>query len=163
LLQQTETKTQKTQAMKAAKFFLAMSLALMITGMDAVRSDASNPLTGNAGSSTAGKSITYVVNIDPNGSPAGYAFKYYVMITDDRGNVVGSPQPFRIGTWSYEFREAGIVSGSRTAWMVLDPHFISPNAYIFLPSTMAGPFVAGTSYYFTLTPQKTGNSATTKN
>jgi len=149
--------------MKATKFFLALSLALIILGMNAVRSDASNPLTGNAGSSTAGKEITYVVNIAQTGNPSGYSYKYYVMITDERGNVVGSAQPFRFGTWTYLFRESGMVQGSRTARMVLDPNFNSPNAYYFLPSTLPGPFVAGNSYSFTLTPVKSGSSVTTKN
>jgi hypothetical protein len=151
----------KTKAMKATKLFFALSLALILTGMNSINSYAANNI-GGSGTANNPMVVTFIVNIAQPSNPAGLTCRYWVVLTDDRGVAVGKAQPFRLGQWSYTFTESGTVLGSRTARMVTDPTLSCLGAYIFLPSSMSGPFGAGRTYTFTLTPQKVnsgGNGA----
>ena len=142
--------------MKAIKFFFALSFALMMTGMNAVNSNAANTI--GSGSTNNPQVITYVVNIVQPVDLAGFNCRYWLVITDARGAAVGKPQPFRMGQWSYTFSETGTVQGNRTAKMVADPQLTCKDAYVIPPSTLQGPFGPGRTYTFTLTPQKSAGS-----
>jgi hypothetical protein len=142
------------KAMKTTKFFIALSFALIFTGINAIYSQSLNNTTGGSGSATGGGEITYVVNIVPTDGLALSGNTFFVMVTDNLGNPVSKPQPFRFGLWTYAFQETGFIKGSRTARMESNSHSIGSNAYFVTPSTLAGPFLPGRTYNFILTPVK---------
>jgi hypothetical protein len=140
--------------MKTTKFYIALSFALILTGINATYSNTFNNTAGGSASVAGGNEITYMVNITPTDSLAWSGNTFYVMVTDNLGNPVGKPQPFRFGQWTYSFQETGHVKGSRTARMESNSHSIGLNSYFVPPSTLAGPFVPGRVYTFILTPVK---------
>jgi hypothetical protein len=125
-----------------------------MTGINATYSNTLNNTGGGSASAAGGNEITYVVNITPTDGLALSGNTFNIMITDDLGNPVSKPQPFRFGLWTYAFYETGVIKGSRTARMESNSHSIGLNSYFVPPSTLAGPFVPGRVYSFILTPGK---------
>jgi hypothetical protein len=142
--------------MKTTKFFSALGLAILLTGLTAAF--ASTPVSNDNLQSSPGpkQKVTYVVTIDNSASLAGYNCNYYIVITDDRGQIVAPAQHFRVGLWNYNFTEttSTSISGNRTAHMERDPHSVCPGAYVFPASVLTGPFDPGRSYNFILSPKK---------
>jgi hypothetical protein len=140
--------------MKTTKLYIALSFALIISGINATYSNTLTNFGGGSATGTGNNLITYVVSITPTEGLALSGSDFYVMVTDNLGNPVSKPQPFRFGQWSYSFQETGHVTGSRTARMESGSPTVGQNTYFISPSTLAGPFMPGRTYNFLLTPVK---------
>jgi hypothetical protein len=132
--------------MKTTKILSAISIVLIF----AVFNNSKAQLPGGTILVT-----TYVVTVENNLNTAGFAGSYYIGIINDRGNLIAPVQPFRLGTWSYTFKEVGSAQGrTRTALMKCAPGPICSNDYVVKPSTLNGPFKPGLVYNFHLVPIK---------
>jgi hypothetical protein len=153
-MKDTSTNPEKQEAMKTTKILAALSLALMIFGMNTgfcAKTDNGNALT------SAGGDIRYQVRIH---IPADAAIcnTYLVQLLDKNGRPVAPAQTYMQGTNQYDFYETGPVTGIRIARIVLDPHvdhIACPTELFCDPAVRIGTFLGGKSYPFDLYPTKT--------
>ncbi len=140
--------------MKAKNLISMLSLGILLAGLSASVAKAAGPIISATQVSETNQVIIYVVNIEHTDHLAGFTCKYYVGITDPRGNEVVPPQPFREGKWTYIFEERAITfTGTRIA------HMVSPNKFLacegelhFAPLAMTATFKTGQDYLFDLAP-----------
>ncbi len=139
--------------MKTRNLLRTVSLGLMIIGMTAFYArpaESPNPI------GQAKQAVTYVVNVVHGDHLAGYDCMYYILLTNERGQLIAPAQAFRLGVWSYTFKETGPVTGTRVAKIVKNPNVICPNAVTFQPDSKSGTFRAGETYTFDLIPIELG-------
>ena len=139
--------------MKTTKFFTALSLTFILLVSSFVFAPTTAKSAIRQPSPRTKQTVTFVVMVANTGIPWSKTGIYYIGITDDRGRPVAPPQEFHPGVWSYTFTEYGTTfSGTRTAQMnnVQNPGV--RGGLITPPMTLPGPFKAGNTYSFTLTP-----------
>ena len=137
--------------MKTTKITSVISAALIIFGMIAVSSGL-NANKGIVNSVPVDKAtITYVVNISPANGMDVLMPGYVIVLTDNKGKVVGTPKVIVPGSWTYTFQEQGPAYGTRTARLVRPPHTTGP-VILYKDASIRGPFDAGGIYSITLYP-----------
>src|SRR5665647_993376 len=104
--------------MKTTKILSAISLVLVLAANSLFANRINDP-----GSDLMQKLITYVVKVHqaPN-FPSANA-RYLIVITDEHGRKVVPAQQFHPGVWSYTFKEAGTLRGTRIAVMIPYPSY----------------------------------------
>ncbi len=141
--------------MKTLKITAAISLFFFLIGMTSVFSTPAGKLT----SSFSNAGIRYQVNVQFNHDMHLCNF-YQVVVVNESGKLIAPPQTFRQGTTAYYFVEAGPVSGTRIAMLIINPdimHFICPNELFTSPDMKRGEFLTGRTYDFNLYPQTQGD------
>jgi hypothetical protein len=141
--------------MKTTKIISAITLVLILAAnsLFASRTTINDPV-----SSVNGKMIIYEVKVNVTANFPG-STNFLVAITDENGRRVVPAQPFHPGVWTYLFKEAGSIKGTRIA--VLVPYPANPTGWIIPPSKRSGTFYGGASYLFELTPNSLQQTKTT--
>lgn len=111
------------------------------------------------GISPGSAQITYKVQI--LGQPPhiqNLNFNLYIYMTDQNNRLIGPPQQFKRGTYTYFFYEPGPVKGTRVAHMVNDTRYPTTlYSFYCAPSSLSGGFAPGEVYTFDLYPVITIN------
>ena len=136
--------------MKTLKFTAAASLILFFVGLTSVFSNQAR----NINTVKPNGVIRYQVDVQFN-VEIDLCNTYQVVLVDENGKMVSSPETFRPGIATYVFSENGPVSGVRAAVLILNQetmHFICPNELFTAPDVKRGDFMPGKTYIFNLVP-----------
>ncbi len=99
--------------------------------------------------------ITYVVSVDASNAD-GLCHSYYVTISDNNGNIVGTPKLYHDGITNYVFHEAGPVYSPRVAnleKMENSDHHVCNQTIYTIPDVLNHRFFSNnTTYQFELYP-----------
>ncbi len=134
--------------MKTTKILSVLSLVLIAFAASAINPKLSSnnpqPLTGN---------IKYKVVIHANASVSiPTANNFWVVLSDGNGRRIGSTH-FEFGIDTYYFSEAGPVSGSRIARVVIESHGGAVSPFYCNPDAKWGTFRNGATYQFNMYPR----------
>jgi len=145
--------------MKTTKLFSVLSFALMVIGVNAA--NYSNDMTFFREASSL---VRYQVNIDPAYRPNVVDTNHsiiicgvLVVVTNGSGKQVAPAQTYTPGVSTYNFYEAGPVTGTRVARLVSDPNSPCPRPNPVDPNQLEiqkGTFPGGTTTRFHLAPPK---------
>ena len=138
--------------MKTIKLFSVLSLAIILTGINAAYS--SNSLSDNPkGPHTASVSYDVYIHLVTDNNICNV---YLVQVTDEKGRLVAPFQIYVPGVTKYNFHEQGLMRGKlRIASLVratYPNHFVCVNDLYSSPATKEGPFLMGHTYSFDLYP-----------
>jgi hypothetical protein len=139
---------QKPKAMKTLKITTVISLVMFLFGITAINA---RPVYSNNDIQPV-LTIRYQVHIHGMNDLSRPMPKIYVVITDERGHQVAPAQVFIMGISVYNFNEAGPVTGTRQARLIV-PLEGGDNFPIYLtPDTKRGTFKNGNIYQYNLYP-----------
>jgi hypothetical protein len=139
--------------MKTTKFFSALSLAIIFSGITA---GFSTGFENRNSKVSMMPGITHHVIIHLPGITKDICNPYLVQLLDETGRLVAPAQVFIKGINKYVFYEKAPALG-RIRMAVLVPvsypqHFVCPNDFFTLPAVNMGPFMTGQTYTFDLYP-----------
>jgi hypothetical protein len=135
--------------MKTTKILAAISIALFLLIANASYA-AQNKIIDPQNDQI--RYISYVVQISNSYNLKPGNAIYQIVITDETGRIVATPQTFRAGIWTYRFTELGDVRGTRIAKMIQQNDPDQPTWNV-SPVSKTGVFLGGHSYLFRLIPR----------
>jgi hypothetical protein len=138
--------------MKTLKTLSVILLTLTIIGINGMYAKA-NRLQNQP---QINGSIKYQVHVHSSDDISWPLLNIFVVMTDQNGRQVAPAQLFTIGTWTYNFTEAGPVTGTRIARLTTPSEggqYLSLFPY---PDSKTGTFLNGKTYPFDLYPYVPG-------
>jgi hypothetical protein len=136
--------------MKTMKSIFAISLALIFSLGIGNMIVAHELKTNDQPHEAVAKMVNYVVRVENANYMLNLGRNFLILMTDENGTQVASPQRFRRGVSDYNFYEPGTVRGTRIARMIQVP--LASHSFLVMPVSRTGIFYGGCSYLFILKP-----------
>lgn len=132
--------------MKTMKFFRIAGLALVLGILFSIFADAKT-LKDPGNSTSSNPMATYVVYIDKSFHPTIIGYTYTVVVTNESGDFVVTPQAFIPGVYVYKFQEIGNFFGTRVARVITEEDPTGASITL-IPHKLTEFFMQNQSYTF---------------